>query len=57
MQLVVSRLDAAGVMANQALSRAKLEATVHSAEDRAAITEVAASNAAMERESLEVRLS
>jgi chromosome segregation ATPase len=57
MQLVVARLATAGAVANEASSRATLEATVKSAEDRTTAAKVMATSAATERESLETRLA
>jgi chromosome segregation ATPase len=57
MQLVVARLAATGVVANEASSRAALEATVKSVEDRATAAEATTASAVMERESLETRLA
>jgi chromosome segregation ATPase len=45
------------VVANEASSRAALEATVKSVEDRATAAEATAASAVMERESLETRLA
>jgi hypothetical protein len=53
MQLVVTRLAAAVVVANEASSRAMLEAALKSVEDRATTTQAAAASVATERESLE----
>jgi hypothetical protein len=49
MQLVVARLDAAGVVASEALSRTAFEAMVKCAENRAMDAQSAATTAMTER--------
>jgi hypothetical protein len=57
MQLVMARVAAAGAVASETSSRASLEATCQSAEDRAISAERAAATAATEQDSLASRLA
>jgi hypothetical protein len=57
MQLVVARVAAAGVVASETSARASLEAARQSAEYRAISAETATATAAVERDSLALRLA